>query len=355
MKTENIISKTKTKNENTKPKLMAQGSFGCVYYPGLKCKSKLNKKYISKLQKNDFNSINEVINGKIIKKIKNYNQYFGPIVDMCYINLSTIDNPLLEKCELIKYTNSNDFIILYTPYIENISFAKFLLNQTSEEIILSISSSLIHLLKGIQLLFNNNIVHMDLKDENILYNVKTKTPIIIDFGISLQIDNLYTRMREFFYVFGPDYFIWCIEIHCISYLLHVSPSFTQKSIDKICKEYVENNSALFHEKIKKNIYDKCQIYLKKFIGLPKDKIIQMCIESINTWDLYSISILYIRLLTFVFKNLLLNNKWLLELYTILFDNINPDPKERHTIEKTIKLIEELNEKDHDLTDILNVI
>ena len=58
-------------------KLLSQGGFGCVYHPGIKCDgSKDKKKYVSKLQINDYTAVNEVQIGKLIKSIPNYNLFF---------------------------------------------------------------------------------------------------------------------------------------------------------------------------------------------------------------------------------------------------------------------------------------
>ena len=47
-------------------KLLSQGGFGCVYYPGLKCSDKtdVSKKMVTKLQRDDFNAENEAYIGK---------------------------------------------------------------------------------------------------------------------------------------------------------------------------------------------------------------------------------------------------------------------------------------------------
>ena len=58
-------------------KLLSQGGFGCVYHPGIKCDGKKDKKkYVSKLQINDYTAFNEVEIGEIIKTIPNYHLFF---------------------------------------------------------------------------------------------------------------------------------------------------------------------------------------------------------------------------------------------------------------------------------------
>ena len=345
------------KSKELNSKLLDQGSFGCVYYPGFTCKDKkTNKKIVSKLHENNNNAINEYLNGITIKrKIKGYKRYFAPIISRCNINLTTLKKELLEDCEPIKNYQNNNYVLLNMPYIKNISFGKYIINKDAEEKIVIISKSLIHCLIGIKKLLEIGIVHMDLKDDNILFNLDTGLPVIIDFGISLQIENIPKNLSKFFYVFGPDYYIWCIEIHCINYLVHKSSVFTETAIDEITYTYVEKNSALFHEKIKKTFIDKIRFYLKQFVGKSKKEIIDKCLESIHKWDLYSMSILYIKVLNFLFKNSLLENKWLIEMYSILFNNISPNPDERHTIQETIDLINNLNKKDYELNDMIKVM
>ena len=44
-----------------KNKLLGQGSYGCVYYPGISCSGKMNKKKtVTKLQEISFYSVNEI-------------------------------------------------------------------------------------------------------------------------------------------------------------------------------------------------------------------------------------------------------------------------------------------------------
>ena len=47
-----------------------------------------------------------------------------------------------------------------------------------------------------------------------------------------------------FYVFAPDYYLWCIEIHTISYLLDSKDNrLDSASIKLITTEYVKNNKG----------------------------------------------------------------------------------------------------------------
>ena len=58
-------------NNDTNDNFIGQGSYGCTYFPGIDCSYKKNKKkYLTKIQKINFYSNNEIKISKMIKKIK---------------------------------------------------------------------------------------------------------------------------------------------------------------------------------------------------------------------------------------------------------------------------------------------
>ena len=72
--------------------LLAQGSYGCVYYPGYSCKKKkMNKKYVSKLSRDDKESQVEYNTSKIVKKIPNYSKHFIVIERKCKVKQPKIN------------------------------------------------------------------------------------------------------------------------------------------------------------------------------------------------------------------------------------------------------------------------
>ena len=105
------------------PKSISQGSYGCIYYPGISCSGKsgdtirrhdsskgmfdIPSKYISKLQTKNFTSYNELLVGEIIQQIPNYSSFFAPVIKKCDINLAAIDTKYVSKCEVVsKYIDS---------------------------------------------------------------------------------------------------------------------------------------------------------------------------------------------------------------------------------------------------------
>ena len=59
--------------------------------------------------------------------------------------------------------------------------------------------------------------------KNIIINMKTKTPLIIDFGLSIPIKELtIENYSKYFYTFRASYYIWPIDVHIINYLIHIN-------------------------------------------------------------------------------------------------------------------------------------
>ena len=139
-------------------------------------------------------------------------------------------------------------------YIEGNDFMDYLINQkNSVQLVSNIILSYNHLLKSVSMLIEKQLLHYDLKGTNILFDMEKETPILIDFGLSVQIsninfdDNLITLMKNLkniFYVYAPEYSIWSLEIHYLSYILHKNKEPTVAELTDIAEKYVMENKAL---------------------------------------------------------------------------------------------------------------
>ena len=224
-----------------------------------------------------------------------------------------------------------------------------------------------YLLKALQLLINKNIVHFDLKNDNVLFNMVTQEPHILDFGLSLNMAALNDQnIQYYFYIYAPDYYIWPIEVHIISYL--VNKRLDRQSVIKknelveIANLVVNNNKGLniFSPEFKERFLRKTVKYVSQFAGKTKANIIKILLtqENYQTWDNYALSILFLRCFEYIFYNGFTDSKLLIKLSQLLLQNIAPDPKERFSVEKTQKhILKILNEKEcmENLEGIVNSI
>ena len=157
------------------PDLIDQGGFGCIFYPGYNCSNvrSNNKKYVSKLQLNDFNAKNEIYIGTLIKEISNYKLYFLPVIKSCSISLASLTPSMIDKCNIID-RDIDTYLLLQLPYIKNISFKELFSDKdrTTRHLFLTFIETYKYISISIDILLQNNIVHFDIKDQNILYSIK---------------------------------------------------------------------------------------------------------------------------------------------------------------------------------------
>ncbi len=346
--------------------LLSQGGFGCIYYPGIDCNGNnlKNKKFVSKLQVKNISSDNEIEIGNEIKKIKKYYQFFLPIIENCPISANKISGNILSDCEPVQ--EKNELVLMKMEYIDSLSFYKLLTNEkeSSQSIIKTMIDSYIYLLNSLKMLGERNIVHYDLKHDNILFNKDTELPLVIDFGISLNMNNLnFNRLHDLFYVYATDYYIWSFDIHIINFLVNEVDSddyiVTKDVFSEIMNNIVDDNKALqiFSETFINKYKKKCMFYGTKIIGKDKSTILKILIKQKNyqTWDNFSLSCMYLLFIQQAFKNNFPDSEFLIKLSQLLCVNISPDPQDRFTIEETIQRANSIvkNIQLNDLTSLAN--
>ena len=259
--------------KSSRTEFLGEGSYGCVYYPGITCKGKKNKKnLVTKIQEINFYSDNEKNNGKYIKaNIKNYNKYLSPVIKYCIVKFNTIEKSSLNisKCNILfdEYNSSaninyediiynssatrdsplakksivnEQYILMYSSYIKSYTLKDFYSNY-SIEFVSSILSHSYKILYGISLLNNVGIIHNDLHIGNILINLKNLNPVIIDFGLSFNINNCYKLnkdyidfqyIKRFVFDYREDSYHINIEKRFISFIIfNKTPYFPSEIFD----------------------------------------------------------------------------------------------------------------------------
>lgn len=348
--------------------LLNQGGFGCVYYPGINCsgKSSKSKNTITKLQKRDFTSENEFKIGKIITSIKNYKQFFSPATEMCSVNLAKISKKILGKCEVIK-DDTEDVILMDFPYVENSDFIQ-ILKLDKRNVITELFNTYLLLLDGIEQLNNKNIVHFDLKLENILFESKTNKPIIIDFGISLYIPEInFKNASDYFYTYSPEYYVWPIEVHTLSFLLNeTNMTLTELDVKKISKDYVKYNKATqyFSDDFKDRYETLCNEILFQYVDMKREDVFKKIISYHHTWDIYSLAVIFINIVTKLIEidndndNVAKPNEIIIKYIEIILLSMSPDPEKRLSISECREKFNNIfyiNEKVEQYIKLINLI
>ena len=326
-------------------KLLSQGGYGCVYRPEIKCSGAIgNKKRVSKLQKQNYASKNEHKIGTLIRTIKRYDRYFLPVIKSCPVKLSNIDANILKPCEVINQKFS--YMLMQFPFLENIDFIDFFSKTTKQSLYLIELYE--RLVKGLELLYNKKIVHHDLKMDNILIAANNYTPIIIDYGISIDMRTVNKQSyKDIFYIYAPDYYPWCIELHIISYIVqhrinerNDSP-LTQKELFGIIDLYTTNHYLQsFTSEFIQNYNKSLKHYVKPFINARPETVLNHLMKDYASWDLVAISIIFIKLIKLVYETKPMP-KIMVSFLEILLLNMSPNIKKRPLHKKTLKAIKHL--------------
>ena len=229
-------------------KLIGNGNYGCIFHPGInfnKASKNPNMQIVNKVQENYKEVQKEVQVGNIITKIPHYRNRFAPIIESCTANLSSISNNIIEKCDLgVTKQNSSKFISSTIPYVGKhniLSYLESILNKkinqapniksgqvnkknTSKTMLSFLKKMMevhIYLLESLKILQANNILHFDLKYNNVIYDQQNDVPIIIDYGLAVIWSNMKSPMDyidSFSFNSYETYPYWCIESVLLMYI-----------------------------------------------------------------------------------------------------------------------------------------
>ena len=322
-----------------KPTLLAAGGYGCVFRPSLGCKGNegSDPSHVTKIQAADGAARNELAIAKKIRTITNYQRFFGAAISSCSAARSTISRDVLKQCPLLSH--EQQLLLITFDYIPNVSMqtVAFAALQRAEDIYALLHSYSL-LLRSLIKLSTVGVLHMDLKAENILYDAVYHLPVIIDFGIAVDMQELTpAKWKDKFYTFSPEYFIWPPEIQYIAYLLHVNPNPSDKEIHLFSTSIAMNNHALsdFTAEFKGRWAGDCYRYFSGFLGEPSDKVITHLLTFWKTWDNYSLSSMYLRLMQSWHSSGYTSNRVFGGLVEVFLWGMHPSPLVRYTPEKSV--------------------
>ena len=184
-----IRSIEKPRKPSPRPRVIGQGSFGCVYRPGLKCKQgvgngdELNRKY-----GDDTKYVMKVTNDAEVKhdqhiaqrllRVKDHENYFTTVLaPPCVLE------KLPEDCEATEGRASDDIKGFYMRYRGPALSKGWLPDQTLKTTL----EVCVHLFEGLSLMHDANVTHNDIKPLNVLMappksKTKESPATFIDFG-----------------------------------------------------------------------------------------------------------------------------------------------------------------------------
>ena len=358
-----------------KPRLISEGTYGCIFNPGFRCNyssgsgsgslknENTDIKYATKVHSNVNLTIvkNEItISTKIRENISNYDVYFSPVLETCKVNLAKVD---ADKCKIIKDKKPTQFFSTKMKYVDGLTLYKHVEQlakrvKINTKLYAEVAALYKKICLGLEELKIIGIVHFDLKDNNIVVT-KSGSPVIIDFGISIDMDKIFAAMsahkaalsvssatasaaaasaaaasaaaasaaattaaaaassmkssehkQDFyklldssFYAYNTDYVPWCVDIVLISFIIQ-----KQKPKEMITAEQIMN---IFDEVMRKNklssksyLKDSLSVYRErfkenvayKFNDQENVHLLYHLLENFGKWDLFSATLLFVEML-----------------------------------------------------------
>ena len=329
-----MIRKEKKKNAI---KIINQGTYGCIFRPGLTCEGMVDDspKEVTKVQRKEETSDNEIEIGKKLMNIKSYASYFAPIVESCEVDISNIIDDEFRKCEFIKRKedsmvksqssiNELNFEINKITYVgkETLSsyYYKLFTKKDPVEFIRQFINGYTILMKGAKKMGDIDIVHYDIKENNIMCR-QTGRPIYIDFGLSFDMSELNLEDNSYFdkfYIFEPSYSPWCMDINLINYAINeigekmetmkdiLTLPVSNFQIGEFMKIYFEKQTTLIELLSEEELKIMKENMMNYFLEMEKSsggisklrwkQVVGELSKYYKSWDVYSVSICYLSLI-----------------------------------------------------------
>lgn len=314
----------------------------------------------------DFFTLNEVKVCKKIEKIQYYYNFFEIIKKYQLLEVGQMNKNMLEKLDIIVNTQKNDKYLL-VEYNTNknakyMDFINFLFHIPSPKLLIFHTlDSYSYLLESLIKLNIKKICFFDLCPENIFFAENYK-PLLKNFKTSILIETIKNQTINENYIEKiitkiTSFTHKPLEIHLLFYLIiNNEISLSYSILDIISTNYIENLTVLsfFSHEYRENFKKECIDFLKIYINKPKHIIINEILGFCNTWDNYSLSILYLHIFGNITNVFSLTETFINKLIIILSKNILPNPLKRETLENTMKMYNILFTEFTDWTYVNNI-
>jgi hypothetical protein len=266
---------------------------------------------------------NELMISSKLVSIPDFSRHFLPILSNKKLFLSQMGEHIPDFIPLQEHASFYSIVIQdtsnYLPFNKGIiSFPSFLY-------------SLRYLLNSIQLAIDNHIVHGNICPEAILFT-PSLIPLFKDFSHSID----FSKERKS--IPNPRATYLPLEAHAVQFILEKNlASLSSENIDAIVGRWALSS---FPKDIINQFREAGISALEKYKNRGRDTILSALFSSWNTWDCYSLSLLYYSLLKSMYP-LQGENPCLGNLCTILIQNMDPESNKRNSIAETLYKIDSI--------------
>jgi hypothetical protein len=282
-----------------------------------------------------FFTINEI---KICNRIKTIPYYFN------YFQVVTTHQLMTDLNNVAEIINKEDcrnlsLLSYNNEHGDDIKCLKDVLLQCTspKQVILSSIDTYFNILNSLLLLHNNKITFFDMTDDNIYFTDYHK-PIVKQFENSILYEHLDEKYISRVIKHITDFTYKPLEVHLLFYLIvndEVSLSYALSY--EICEHFIKNMPvlSLFSPTYRENFKKECNDFLTPYINRSRSDIINDVIKYYDTWDNYSLSILYLHIFAAELQAFSLNETFIGELINSLSKNLSIDPLKRETLSLTL--------------------
>ena len=272
--------------------VVGEGTYGCVLKPSLKCRDDEHINYLNKVSKvmKKSDAKKEVKEYNQIKKIQNLNKYAistptycEPDIDETFI--SNVTNCTTDKVKETFENNPSNLgmLLIEDGGIDLHTFITKVFGTIQLDGKKQFLKSLINLFDGLIFFRENDIIHRDIKLENVVYNVHTGKIKYIDFGLMTSKTKLIKNCQTNKEARAISHSYWPPENSC------TNKHFFLYSEDEKCNHYRNNFAS--HD-----------IFLEK---------------ATTSFDSYCLTLALAKLFSYIFK------KKLIPKFNLFYDSFKP--------------------------------
>ena len=302
----------------SEPKVVGEGTYGCVHKPPMKCKSEniIKDPTIASKLMQDEDARSEMTEFKLVENADTNKLFHLGKPSRC-----KVDNTDSNKKAMTKCTNSSfqpekidQYSLLLIKYggLDLDKYGKkvkeFSMNAVNRRNVENFWLDISRIIYGLKIFNDRGVVHHDVKQQNIVYNEDTGRANFIDFGLMTTKTKIQTESAISDYGFGILHWSFPPEMDLLNVNKFSNAIRGQQSKDAYCnatnKNLVEKHKYLYHciidESAESQQYrDMLQIHLTDFYQMVKSlkktdykKFVNKCIDTIDVYGA-GIALLYV--------------------------------------------------------------
>lgn len=184
------------------PKYLAQGTYGCVHKPSMHCK-RWKQSYNDSVSKimTEHAANSEIGEYEKMTVVDPKNNYYLGLPHKCKPREKDLTQDYLHKCKTFMEGEDKKKSMLLIMKNGGMNLKDYTdsneLDKADLEILLV---ELYRMMMGIDALLKNNLVHHDLKGDNIVFNRDKKRMNFIDFGLMANINEVKNECRNMIWI-----------------------------------------------------------------------------------------------------------------------------------------------------------